>query len=84
MDEEPVTPPAAPTVTVTGATAVNYEENSTVAVGTYTSSVANVIWSLSGDDADDFEISSGERTELHAPRPTGRRRRTRTPTTTTW
>ena len=47
-----------PTVEVTGATAVGYEENGTGAVGTYTSSEAGATWSLSGEDMDDFSISS--------------------------
>ena len=57
--DEPVTPPVIPAVVVTGDSAVDYEENGTEAVATYTSSVADVIWSLSGDDADDFTISGG-------------------------
>ena len=57
--DEPVTPPVTPTVVVTGASAVDYEENGAEAVATYTSSVADVTWSLSGDDADDFTISGG-------------------------
>ena len=47
-----------PTVEVTGATAVGYEENGTGAVGTYTSSEAGATWSLSGEDKDDFSIST--------------------------
>ena len=39
--DEPVTPPT-PTVVVTGDSAVDYEENGTGAVATYTSSVADV------------------------------------------
>ena len=46
-------------IEITGATAVDYEENGTGAVGTYTSSVADVMWSLSGPDMDDFTISGG-------------------------
>ena len=57
--DEPVTPPVTPTVVVTGDSAVDYEENGTGAVATYTSSVADVTWSLSGDDAGDFTISGG-------------------------
>ena len=51
--------PAPTTVEVTGDYAVDYEENGTGDVATYTSSVADVTWSLSGPDMDDFEISSG-------------------------
>ena len=52
MDEVP------PAVEVTGSTASDYEENGTGAVGTYTSSEAGATWSLSGEDMDDFSISS--------------------------
>ena len=57
--DEPVTPPVIPAVVVTGDSAVDYEENGTGPVATYTSSVADVIWSLSGPDMDDFTISGG-------------------------
>ena len=57
--DEPVTPPTPDAVVVTGDSAVDYEENGAEAVATYTSSVADVTWSLSGDDADDFTISGG-------------------------
>ena len=65
--DEPVTPPTPDAVVVTGDSAVDYEENGTEAVATYMSSVADVIWSLSGDDADDFEISGGELTFMSSP-----------------
>ena len=54
-----VTPPVTPTITVTGDATVDYEENGTGAVGTYTSSEAGATWSLSGEDMDAFSISSG-------------------------
>ena len=53
------TPPAPDAVVVTGYSTVDYEENDTGAVATYTSSVAGVAWSLSGSDRDDFTISGG-------------------------
>ena len=61
MDEE------TPTVEVTGATAVDYEENGTGAVGTYTSSEAGATWSLSGEDMDEFSISSDGVLEFTSP-----------------
>ena len=59
VPDEPVTRPEPDAVVVTGESAVDYEENGTEAVATYMSSVADVTWSLSGDDADDFSISDG-------------------------
>jgi hypothetical protein len=47
-----------PTIEVTGDATVDYAENGTEAVGTYESSEAGATWSLSGEDADDFSISS--------------------------
>ena len=44
---------------VYGQTAIDYAENGTDAVGTYTAS-RDVTWSLSGDDSGDFEISTGD------------------------
>ena len=46
---------------IRGPTAVDYAENGTDAVATYTAPVADgpVAWSLSGDDAGKFSISSG-------------------------
>ena len=38
---------------------VTYEENGTDAVGTYTASRTGVAWALTGDDAEDFNISGG-------------------------
>ena len=52
------TPPVMPTITVTEDATADYEENGTGAVGTYTSSEADATWSLSGEDMDDFSISS--------------------------
>ena len=52
VDEAPV---------ISGATAPDYAENGTVAVGTYTAidpEGATITWSLSGDDSGDFSISS--------------------------
>ena len=46
--------------TLTGTASVDYAENDTVAVGTYTADgPVTPAWSLSGDDADDFSIGSG-------------------------
>ena len=46
--------------TLTGTASVDYAENDTVAVGTYTADgPVTPTWSLSGDDADDFSIGSG-------------------------
>ena len=45
-------------LTVSGAGVVGYAENGTGAVGTYAANGA-VTWGLSGDDSDDFGISSG-------------------------
>ncbi len=47
---------------ISGLGRVNYEENETGAVATYTAAgegAASATWDLSGDDADAFEISSG-------------------------
>ena len=52
---------------VTGDATVDYEENGTGAVATYTSSVADATWSLSGEDMDDFSISSGGVLEFTSP-----------------
>ena len=58
VEDEPVTPPTMPTISVTGDATADYEENGTEAVGTYTSSSeADATWSLSGEDVDDFSIS---------------------------
>ena len=65
--DEPVTPPVTPTVEVTGDATFDYEENGTGAVETYTSSVADATWSLSGEDADRFSISSGGVLEFTSP-----------------
>ena len=66
-DEEPVTPPVTPTISVTGDATVDYEENGTGAVGTYESSEAGATWSLSGEDMDEFSISSGGVLEFTSP-----------------
>ena len=66
-DDEPVTPPVMPTITVMGDATVDYEENGTEAVGTYTSSEADATWSLSGEDMDAFSISSGGVLEFTSP-----------------
>ena len=58
VDDEPVTPPV--TMEVTGDDAVDYEENGTDAVATYTSTIATPTWTLLGVDMDDFSISGGE------------------------
>ena len=58
IPEEPTTPPTMPTISVTEDATADYEENGTGAVGTYTSSEAGATWSLSGEDMDDFSISS--------------------------
>ena len=58
-DEEPVTPPVTPTMEITGDDAVDYEENGTDAVATYTSTIATPTWTLLGVDMDDFSISGG-------------------------
>ena len=51
-----------PPLTVSGSTTTNYAENGTGTVATYAAtgapSGATVTWSLSGDDSDDFSISS--------------------------
>ena len=51
-----------PPLTVSGSTTTNYAENGTGSVATYAAtgapSGATVTWSLSGDDSDDFSISS--------------------------
>ena len=65
----------APVITVgglaiSGQTNVDYAENGTDAVATYTASgpdAATATWSLSGDDADDFDISSGGELTFAAP-----------------
>ena len=57
VPDEPVTP-TMPTITVMGDATVDYAENGTEAVETYTSSEAGATWSLSGEDMDDFSISS--------------------------
>ena len=57
--DEPVTPPVTPTVVVTGDDAVDYEENGTGAVATYTSTIATPTWSLLGVDGGDFSINGG-------------------------
>ena len=47
---------------VSGQTSVSYEENRTDTVATYTASDpegTSIIWSLSGDDAEDFAINEG-------------------------
>ena len=44
---------------VYGGTEIAYAENGTQALGTYRAS-RDVTWSLSGDDSDDFEISTGD------------------------
>ena len=59
VPDEPVVVVVPEAVVVMGDSAVDYEENGTEAVATYMSSVADVTWSLSGDDADDFTISGG-------------------------
>ena len=66
-DDEPVTPPDMETIEVTGDATVDYEENDTEAVGTYESSEAGADWSLSGEDADSFSISSGGVLEFTSP-----------------
>ena len=63
----PVTPPVTPTISVTGDATVDYEENGTGAVGTYESSEAGATWSLSGEDMDEFSISSGGVLEFTSP-----------------
>ena len=65
-----VTDSAVSQLAVNGLEAPTYEENGTDAVGTYTASgggAASISWSLSGDDADDFNISSGELTFNTSP-----------------
>ena len=56
---------------ISGKTSVDYAENGTDAVETYTASgpdAVSAIWTLSGDDAGDFRISSsGELTFVRAP-----------------
>ena len=49
-----------PPFTIGGASAVDYWHQSTAAVGTYTTSegAGTVTWSLTGDDSDDFSITS--------------------------
>ena len=47
---------------ITGDAALNYAENGTAAVATYSATdpeSATITWSLEGDDAADFEISTG-------------------------
>ena len=44
---------------VTGDDAVDYEENGTGAVATYTSTIATPTWSLLGVDGGDFSINGG-------------------------
>jgi hypothetical protein len=61
------TPPDMETIDVTGDATVDYEENGTEAVGTYESSEAGATWSLSGEDADDFSISSDGVLEFMSP-----------------
>ena len=49
-------------LTISGATTTGYEENGAEAVVTYSAAgagISTVAWSLSGDDSDDFSISSG-------------------------
>ena len=59
---EKVTASAVTQLAVNGQSTISYAENGTDVVGTYTasgSSAASINWSLSGDDAEDFNISSG-------------------------
>ena len=63
----PTTPPVTPTISVTGMATVDYDENGTEAVGTYISSEAGATWSLSGEDMDEFSISSGGVLEFTSP-----------------
>ena len=49
-------------LTMSGATTTSYEENGEGSVATYSvagAGISTVSWSLSGDDSDDFSISSG-------------------------
>ena len=52
------TPPP-PTISVSGLASKSYAENGTDPVATYSADRSGVTWSLSGDDAGDFYISSG-------------------------
>ena len=74
-----VTASAVDRLAVNGLDTVEYPENGTNAVDTYTasgSSTASITWSLSGDDAEDFDISSGGRAHFqHFPRLRGSGRR---------
>ena len=73
---------------VSGMVAINYAENGSGRVAAYTATnVENVAmtWSLSGDDADDFSISSTGRSTgslTFETRPTTKTRRTATPHST--
>ena len=64
---------------ITGETAVDYEENGTGDVATYTST--GDMWSLSGDDAGLFDITGGVLTFM--AHPTSKHLLTQTPTTHT-
>ena len=70
---------------VSGMVAINYAENGSGRVARYTATNlenATITWSLSGDDADDFSISSTPGLSPSKPRPTMRTRRTATRHTT--
>ena len=71
---------------IAGLASVSYAEDRRDAVATYSATgpeSANASWTLSGDDAGAFSISSAECSPSAAAR-TSRMRRTRTGTTCTW
>ena len=69
---------------LSGDASVSYMENGTSTVATYmTDGPVDATWSLEGDDASDFNISSTGCSPSRA-RPTTRCRRTPTRTTPTW